>query len=522
MSFDTGQLDESNWRPRWTSTALAAVFGLAVTIGLAVSIDALESTLVALVSGLCLGGTIWSTAVTERRVATILAGVLATVSGLALLGALVVAAVIQLGWPPTPEFGRLAFAPFALVFAGFLSGFGALTALWGVTPANEAGTATVRLFVVQLVPAVALITVFVMPPLDPAIEMARFGIDLALARGAASDPIVVDGVVSPRFGGFFAVTAVAAFAFRTALGRLPLVEFAGEHSRETVEAVVGRIRGWLGVIFAVGGLLAIGGVVLQPVLPELYAYVSPGLLAVSIEITLSTTIRRALLAVALASAPAIVVPRLVRATASKRFRPNLLPLVPLAVGGAIVAVALGTHSTVEATALEQAGTGEGRRILEAVFAEFGSLALTLAVFVVGLSITTMLLLLVRFAGAFRFLGATMGVQSTSAGVFVAAAGAAIAGASVPTVLVGVAASLFVWDLGEFATTLAHEIGRAGDGLGSEFVHAVGGTVLAIGSVGVGLVTMRAIDAVPSVSNTIALLGTITVVVGTLLLFLVVR
>lgn len=522
MSFDNGQLDESNWRPRWASTALAAVFGLAVTIGLAVSIDALEPALVALVSGLCLGGAVWSVAVTERRVATILAGVFAIVSGLALLGALVAAAVAQLGWPPTPELGRLAFAPFVLVFAGFLSGFGAVTALWGVTPADEAGTAMVRLFVVQLVLAIALLAALFMPPLDPAIEMARFGIDLALARGAASDPIVVDGVVAPRFGGFFAVTAVAAFALRTALGRLPFVEFAGEHSRETVEAVVGRLRGWLGVIFAIGGLLAIGGVVLQPMLPELYAYVGPGVLAASIEITLSTTIRSTLLAVALASTPAIVVPRLVRAIASERFRPNLLPLVPLAVGGVIVAVAVGTHSSVEATALEQAGTGEGRRMLEAVFAEFGSLALTLAVFVVGLSITTMLLLLVRFAGAFRFLGATMGVQSTSAGVFAAAAGAAIAGASAPIVITGVAASLFVWDLGEFATTLASEIGRAGDGFGSELVHAVGGAVLAVGSVGVGLTTVRAIDAVPSVSGTLALLGTITVVVGTLLLFLVVR
>ena len=116
----------------------------------------------------------------------------------------------------------------------------------------------------------------------------------------------------------------------------------------------------------------------------------------------------------------------------------------------------------------------------------------------------------------------MGVQSTSAGVFVAATGAAIAGMSAPVVIAGVAASLFVWDLGEFATTLAREIGRAGDGFGSELIHIVGGSVLAIGSVAVGIVTMYAVDSVPPVSSTVALLATVTAVVGTLSLFLVVR
>ena len=518
MSFDSRQLGESNWQPRRVSTTVTAAFGVAATIGLAVSVDAIVPVLVALVSGLCLGVTVWSVAVTERRVATILA----TVSGLALLGALVVAAVTQLGWPPTPEFGRLTFASFALVLAGFLSGFGAPTALWGVTPANEAGTAMVRLFVVELVPAVTLIAVFFMPPLAPAIETVRFGIDLALARGTAGSPIFVDGVAVPRLGGFFAVIAVTAFALRTALVRLPFVEFAGEHSRETVSAVTDRLRGWLNAIFAFGSLFAIGGVILQSVLPELYVYIPSGFVAASITITLSTTIRWTLLSIALASVPAIVVPRLVRATASEQFRPNLLPLVPLAVGAGIVAVAVGTHSTVEAAVLEQAGTGGGHRVLGSVFDEFGSLVLTLAVFVVGLSITTMLLLIVRLAGSLRFLGATMGVQSTSAGVFVAATGAAIAGMSAPVVIAGVAASLFVWDLGEFATTLAREIGRAGDGFGSELIHIVGGSVLAIGSVAVGIVTMYAVDSVPPVSSTVALLATVTAVVGTLSLFLVVR
>ena len=522
MRFDARQLGESNWQPRRVSTTVTAAFGVAATIGLAVSVDAIVPVLVALVSGLCLGMTVWSVAVTERRVATILAGVLATVSGLALLGALVVAAVTQLGWPPTPELGRLTFASFALVLAGFLSGFGAPTALWGVTPANEASTAMVRLLVVESVPAVTLVAVFFMPPLDPAIETARFGIDLALARGTAGSPIFVDGVAVPRLGGFFAVTAVTAFALRTALIRLPFVDFAGEHSRKTVSAVIDRLREWLNAIFAFGSLFAIGGVILQSVLPESYVYIPSGLVAASITITLSTTIRWTLLSIALASAPAIVVPRLVRATASEQFRPNLLPLVPLAVGGGIVAVAAVTHSTVEAAVLEQAGTGGGRRVLGSVLGTFGSFVLTLAVFVVGLSITTMLLLIVRLAGAIRFLGATMGVQSISAGVFVAATGAAIAGMSTPIVVAGVSVSLFVWDLGEFATTLAREIGRAGEGFGSELIHIVGGSVLAIGSVAVGIVTMYAVDSVPPVSGTVALLATVTVVVGTLSLFLVVR
>lgn len=522
MSFDGRRLDESNWRPRSVPTALAVTFGAAVTFGLAFVADAIEPAAVAAVSGLCLWGAVRATAARERRGGTVLASVLAAVSGLALLSALGLAVVVQLGWPPSPPLDSLDIAPFVLVLAGASGGFGAPAAFWGVTPSDGIGTAAVRLFGVVSVPAAALVAAFLSPPFDPVIGTVRFGFDLALARGPAGEPILVDGAAIPRFGGLFALVAVAALALGVALGRLPLAELAAEHSRGTIDAAVGRLRGWLRIVLAFATLFAIGGVVAQPVTPELYAYVPPDTVAAGIELTLSTTIRWALLSVAVVSAPAIVVPRLARAAASDRFRPNLLPLMPFVVGGAIVVAATGVHATVEATALERAATPESRQLLRGVFDGIGSLVITLGVAVLGVSITIALLTTVKIAGVFGFFGSAMGAQMLSAGVFLAAVAAASADAPAVAVIAGVAACVLVWDLGEFAATLACEIGRAGAGLGSEFVHAIGAVVLAVGSVAVGVATMRAVGVVPSIPEPVALLATVSVVLGTLLLFVVSR
>jgi hypothetical protein len=51
---------------------------------------------------------------------------------------------------------------------------------------------------------------------------------------------------------------------------------------------------------------------------------------------------------------------------------------------------------------------------------------------------------------------------------------------------------------------------------------VGATVLAIGSIGVGVGTLRAIDLVPEASATAALLGAVVAALGTLFLVLVLR
>ena len=522
MSFDGHRLDEANWRPRRLSTALAVAFALVVTFSLSAAADAVEPAAVAVVSGLCLWGAARATTIAERRGKTVLASVLAAASGLALLSALGLAVVVRLGWPPSPPLESLEIAPFVLVLAGASIGFGAPAAFWGVTPSDGIGAAAIRLFGVVSVPAAALVAAFLSPPIDPAIGTVRFGLDLALARGSASTPILVDGVPIPRLGGFFALVALAALALEIALSRLPLAELAAEHSRETVGAVVGRLRGWLRIVSAFATVFAIGSVIAQPATPELYAYAPPDTVATGIELTLSTAIRWALLSVAIASTPAIVFPRLVRAAASERFRPNLPLLMPFVVGGVIVAAAAGVHGTVETAALERAATPESRQLLREIFDEIGSLVITLGVAVLGVSIAIALLSTVKIAGAFRFFGSAMGAQMISAGVFLAAIAAATAEAPAVAVIAGVAACLLVWDLGEFAATLAHEIGRAGTGLGGEFVHVIGAVALAGGSVAVGVATMRAVGVVPSVPDPVALLATVAVALGTLLLFVVSR
>ena len=521
MSIDDRRLGEANWRPRRVSTAFAAAFGVAVTLGLAEAADVAGTAGVALLSGLCLGGTVWATAVTERRIATVLAGTLATVSGLALPGAFAFAAAGRLG-PSASPLAPVVVSAFLFVVAGFLAGFGAPTSIWGVTPAGEAGAASLRLLAVGVVPAAALAVALLAPPLDPVVRFARFGIDLALARGPAGGPVLVDGVAVPRLGGFLAVAALAVFVLQTALDRLPLVELAGSQERPTIEAAVFGVRRWLRWAFVVFGLFSLVAVVLRAALPELYLRVPPAVLAGTVRLTLSTPVRLLLVSAAVVALSAVVASRLVRTAVSDRFRPSVLPAVSLAVGGLLVGVAVGAHPTLEAVALERAGSAGMRRPVAAVFAEFGSLAVALAAVVLGLSVATASLLAVRFAGAVRFLGSTTGIQTVSSAVLLAAIGTALVDVWPPVVIAGVAASLLVWDVGEFADTLGREIGRAGDGLGSELVHAVSAVALAIGSALVGIAALGSLDAVPSAPAPVALLPTVIAAVGTLLLFLVIR
>lgn len=522
MSTTKRTLDESNWRPRRLSTAVASALGTVITLGLGAVIGAVEPALFALLSGLCLGGTVWASAVSERRVASILTGVLAPVSGLTLLGAVALAVITQTGWPPVPPFNVLEFAPFVLVLAGFLSGFGAVTAIWGVTPTGDSGRTVIRLFTILSFPAAALVLSYLEPPVDPLVQFATTGIDLALARGAANEPITANGITAPRFGGFFAVVALSVLVVRLALDRVPAVELAPERNKELIESVHTAALVWLGRLFAVCGLLAGAAFVIQSVAPQVYTEMPTEVLVHSVSLTLSTTVRWTLLVIAGVSIPAICIPWLVRAVASERFRPDLLPLVPIAVSAVVALLALGSHSTIKTVALERAGSEEGRELLEAVFAGVGSRTITLAIVVAGFIVAITLLVVIVFAGLFAFLNATMGVQTVSAGVFVASVSAAIAEVSVPIVVAGVAASLLVWDLGEFAGTLGQELGRAGDALGTELIHMVAATVLAIGSVGVAVALVRTLEAVPAAPTAVGLVATVAAAAGTLLLFLVIR
>lgn len=516
MSVDGSRLPAVNWRPTRTAGAASVAVAVLATLALSAVVGAPVPTLVGLLAGLCVAGAVWAAAVAERRVATLAAGALATAGGVAAVAALLAAVVTQTAWPPTPPLPFLAFAPFALAVAGGLAGFGALASLWSVSPGEGAGVAVRRLAVVWLVPAAALALEVFHPPLDPAFELFGLVADAALAR---EGPVVRAGTAGPRVTGFLLLVSVAAVAVRAALGRLPLVELADERRRDAVAAAVGRSRRVLGVLALLGGALGVVGVAVGP---ERYAALSPALRWMLIAVTTSTGLRWALVAVALAGTVGAVVPRAVRAAASDRFRPGYLPVASLLAGGLLVAAVVPLHAPLGRLAVERASSEAGRRFLLLLFESLGSFAVVTGVVVLGLTLAGWLLLAVWGLGGLGFLEESTGVQLASAGVLVAAVAAAIGGAHLAVVVGGVAASLLVWDLGEFAATMGAELGRDGRTRRGELVHAGGGVLLAgLGGL-VALGVAVAVDVVPSHPTPVAVLVAAAAVFGTVLLFLVSR
>lgn len=516
MSVDDRRLAETNWRPTRTATAASALLAVSGTLLLASLADAALPAALGLVAGGCLAGAVWTTAVAERRVATLAIGALATVGGLGLLAAAVAAALGQLGWSPSPPLPPLSFAPFAFALAGAVTGFGALGALWGVAPGDDAGTAAGRLFVAALLPMAVLVLDRWDPPTETVREWAGVVADLALSRTPAA---VEAGMPVPRTGGFLLLVAIAVVAVRTALGSLPLAELADETSRDDVASAVGRSRSVLASLAGVCTALSVVPVALGP---GAYEGLSPGMHGALFAVTTSTGLRWLLVVVALGGVCAAVVPRLVRAAASERFRPDRVPVASLGAGAVLVAAVVAAHGRLASVALDRAGEGAGRALLRPLLESVGSFALVLGIVTFGLLLATLVLLGVRTLGGLRLLDETAGVQLASAGVLCAAVAAAVADLHVALVVGGVAASLLAWDLGEFAATLGGEIGRAGTTRRGEFVHAAGGGLLAAVAGLVALGVDRAVEWVPAVPTPLAVVVVAAAVVGTVLLFVVSR
>lgn len=517
MSFDDQRLSASNWRPTRSSTVAATLLAWAATLGLAAVAGSIAPAALGFLAGLCLTGTVWATSRTERRVATILAGILAVIGGLASVGGVAVAVVMQVGWPPTPPLPFLEFAPFALFVAGSLAGFGGTATVWGVS-GGDAGTAGGRVIVTALVPVAALFLDVFSPLFEPLFAVVEFGLDILFVRGVA----VPTGQPTIHLVVSLLLAAVAAVAVRVALGSLPLVELASEDAESEIEAAVGGSRRLLGWLAALLGLSALAVAVVVQLPGGLYPRVPPLARSLLAWLGISTALRWLFVVCVVGSVASAVGVRLLRSAASERLRPDFIPGVSLAVGSLFVAVVWAVHPTVRTEALTAASSETGRRLLLNVFETFGSFAVTLGVVCFGLALAVLPLLAVQAAGELRLLGETTGPQLAATGTLTAAIAAAIADLSVVFVVVGVAVALLVWDLGEFAATLGDEMGRRGSTRRGEFVHAAGGVLLAGVASVVAVIVSEAVGLVPETPTVTAVAAAVAAVVGTILLFILAR
>ena len=507
-----------SWRPTLFSTTTAVVAAGAATLALAASVGTLLPALLGVVAGAALGVTVIAVGTATRRLTVAVGGLLATGSGLALLAAVAGAVLTQVPWPPVPPVEVLAVAPFGFAFAGVATGFGAFAAMRDLSPLSDAGLTAIRLLGIGLVPAGAVAVEQVRLPVAPVVG----AVDGLRARlfAPGRPPVDIEAAFVP-FVELMALLFVAASVLAVAVRRVPLVPLASESARPTARAVQGRLRQLCGagVAVAVLGGFAVG---IAVGFPGLLARVPPALREAVPGVAVAPLPRRALGAGVAAGTATIVGLRLTRTVASTRTRLSSLPVVPLGVGGLLTLAVAATHESAAATAVDRASSDAGRQLLDGVLGTFGSFTLLAGVVLLGLVTAIAVTLALSALHATRLLGSRSGTQTAGTGVFLAAVSAGIADGAVAVVLGGVAASLFVWDLGEFGATLGREVGRAGVSRRAEIVHGAGSAVYAALAVALGAGTLSVIGRLPSLPAPPTTVAVVAASVGTVLLFLASR
>ncbi|ELZ36302.1 hypothetical protein C471_15892 [Halorubrum saccharovorum DSM 1137] len=514
-----GELPPTNWQPTRPTTTTAAIVAVGSTLGLAtLTGDALVA-LLGVITGITLAVTVAAVGTGDHRLTVVAGGLLATLTGVGLLGSVAAALIVQVAWPPTPPYDTLAAAPFLIVGAGLSTGFGVVTVFRNLSPARDAGYTALRLLTVGFVPVVA-VAVDWWQPLNSAgtkLVAARFD-QLLRPTQPASDA----GAVLPQFVGVVALWFVTMIVLYMAVSRLPVVELTHESNRQSVTNARDTVLGWLRLGMGVAlvtefcALVMISSSVIRA--EELPPAVVDGLITVSY----ASLPRRLLVAGIAVGVSSLLAIRAARMLASRQFRPTYLPVAPLAVGSLLTAVVVIAHDPAATVALEQSTSDTAQRVLRDLFETVGSFALLSGIILSSLATAAVAALVVSFVHGIGLLNRHSGTQLAGSGVFLAAIAAGISDVSIPIVLVGIAASLYVLDLGEFSMTLGQEIGRAGTSRRAEIVHGAGGAVIALGTVGLGVGTLAVISSLPQLPAPPTAVAVVAAAVGTILLFLATR
>lgn len=307
---------------------------------------------------------------------------------------------------------------------------------------------------------------------------------------------------TPGVAGALFLLAIAAFAVRLALDRLPVAALAPRERRAVLIARrdrASRAATWL----AIGGLvgwLAIG-------VAELVALVPPG-------------------------------GRVLGPIGGVTGTPTRLGLLSVAVLALLAAVALGLARRIAGL------DDESARRLAPVAGGVGLLTIpvpVLAYLLVGLaSVNLGVLLVVALAAAFVLVGAIIALAALAlisgaarvgllpdraaplalmgAGLLFVAVGAGAASAPAPVVLAGVVGALFAWDVSEFGLGLTQELGHLPDTRRVELLHGVAGIGVALGAALLAaaldwLVRVAALDGGVPTAMLLAVAGVVALIVA---------
>jgi hypothetical protein len=294
---------------------------------------------------------------------------------------------------------------------------------------------------------------------------------------------------------FAGLVTLAAVSVRGAVGALPVAELlADSGSGETSERQVARVRSALGWLAVAG---AIGAVVLAAVETgtepsQLRRAVGDTLYGLLAGVSTTAVLRWLLVLVTVGSVLTVVAMSLLRRAARGSARSFARRAVPVGGGALVTAVAALFAGPILRplvrwvdTQLPDAFAAVFRTSTRTFVDFFGAPAIVVVLAAILVTVTALVVLLVRFAVFAGYLAEeTVGYSLASGGLFVGTAFAGTVGAPAWLVFGGLVGSLLVWDVGRYGTTLGEEIGRVAPSRDAELVHA-GGT-LAVGLVGAGL------------------------------------
>lgn len=502
-------LDDANWTPARTSTAVAVVGTAAGVAALSSAVGVRTGAVAAVGGAVCLAAAFRLLALDRWQVpARLAAGFLLVPAGAGVtVGVgyelLVAFAASFPANTPAEVVGRSLriVSVLAVLWGCTLAAFGAATSVRGDATARTLGRSRSLAIRVAFLP-VASFLVLAGRALVTNFDLGAVGIAGEFV-GKASDWLFAPTPGQFHLLGLWLLLAAASYAVHHVVRVLPLRALAGEATLGEVRVadLVVTLRQWTGRVLALValalplalllGIDAFAEVVREATSPALYRSFNQG--------TVATGVRRLLAGVALGAGALSGVTALVRRSSRTATRDLLTRYAPFVTGATVVAGVGVVHRPVlrglldfVAGRLDPPLDGRFRDLSSGVVEFYGSetLVLGLTAGVLAFAAFGLLGLSVWFALGFVEDSAA-GPALAGTGLFVAAGFAGTVGVSLWAVLGGLVVALAVWDAGEFAATLGSEVGRRGERRRVELLHSlaavgVGGlaAVAAAGLVGV--------------------------------------
>jgi len=341
-----------------------------------------------------------------------------------------------------------------------------------------------------------------------------------------SDPLAVlfDPSATLPLASFLALLGAALYGTRAAIHTLPIDALLDGTITPGTRRGFSTIDRWLSGIALPLALGTVTAVLLEIGQSTPYAWL-PATLVEPLGLVVGSGAVRMLLALSAGVAAATLgLARFAQSTSRRPGRETLAAVAPYGTGLALSGCAILFHET-----FLSALTGRVERQLPAqlvvpfrevrseALSSYGgellALVVVTALLVVSLTVVALALLSVRFG----LLDSPAPDASVAAvGLFTTAVFATVLDVSLALALIGVLASVLVWDVGEFGGTLGRELGSRARTLRTELVHGGGTLLVGSGAVVVALGIERTVTD-PGVGSTVGAVALVGAVAAGLLL-----